>query len=275
MLMSRQISIALMVVLLASCVSSPGDINTQSQIQGSLSQATRISRPTIHITNGEWVPYTGKQLNGYGCDSRVVSEVFSQMGYSVEYGFFPWARAMNLAETSEWDGSLEWDDIPKFQEKFYINSNPISEQEWVFFYRKDHPFKWKSLDELEGKVIGITRSYVYSDVFKSRIEEGKLTIVEASSDEANFKKLLAGRIDVFPMERNVGLALLKNHFTAVERDQITHDSETLITFTPRLLLTKTNQQNSQIMEQFDINFDRFKKSPEYTEIMKDCLLAPE
>jgi polar amino acid transport system substrate-binding protein len=269
--LSRLIAIVSLSALLAACTAFPGNSINQSRITENAKNINQNNKPTIRLASGEWVPYAGEKLPGYGCDSHVISEVFSQMGYSVEYGFFPWARALNLAETGEWDGTLEWAITPEFKEEFYINKEPISEQEWIFFYRKDRPFVWNTLDDLQGKVIGTTVSYVYSNVFREGIREGKLNIVEVSSDEANFRKLLAGRIDLFPMERNVGLALLKSRFTKEERDQITLDTKKLVTFEPRLLLTKTNPQNKQIMEMFDQKYESLRTSSGYMEIMKDCL----
>lgn len=225
----------------------------------------------IRITNGEWVPFTGENIKGFGCDSRITTEVFNQMGYSVEYGFFPWVRAMHLAETGEWDGTLEWNDLPVFRDKFYISAKPISEQDWVFFYRKSKPLHWESLSDLEGLVIGTTRGYIYDDDFYQRIIEKKITAVEADSDEANLKKLLAGRIDVFPMGRYVGTVLLQDSFSEEERNQIAFHPKPLGKFEPRLLLSRVNAQNEKVMMEFDRKFEIFKNSFSYEQIIKDCL----
>ena len=202
------------------------------------------STSVIRLANGDWVPFAGENLPGYGCDSHVVTEAFSQAGYSVKFGFFTWARAIRLAEIGEWDGTLEWADTPEHRSSFYISSEPLSEQEWVFFYRADQPFQWQSLDDLKDKKVGITRGYTYSDLLNDYIKTKKIIIEEATNDEANFKKLIAGRIDIFPMEKTVGMAMLNQLFSQEERDAIRFHNKPLGIFQPHLLLAKTNPENS-------------------------------
>ena len=43
----------------------------------------------IRLANGEWPPYTSKDLPNYGLGSQIVSEAFAEVGIKVEYGFFP------------------------------------------------------------------------------------------------------------------------------------------------------------------------------------------
>lgn len=257
-------------VFLSACaVGNPGTGSAENPIETVAGTSTSESKH-IRLASGEWIPYTGENLPEYGCDSQIISEVFRQMGYTVEYGFFPWARAMHFAEIGEWDGTVDWGDTPAFREKFFINKDPISNQEMSFFFVKGNAPEWNTLDDLEGKKIGITSGYVYDDVFKHNIEKGNLTFVEASSDEANFKKLLAGRIDLFPIDRNVGLALLKSKFKVEEQDQLEFDSKVLVTFHPHLLLSKALPRNRELMAQFDDFFGRMRETQLYTDLVNKC-----
>ncbi|NLF51490.1 MAG: amino acid ABC transporter substrate-binding protein [Leptolinea sp.] len=226
--------------------------------------------PVVRLAAGEWVPYTGETLPGYGCDAQIVTEVFARMGFAVEIEFFPWARAMTLARNGEYDGTLEWDDTPDWREFFYINSEPISPQEWVFFHRKDDLFEWTTLKDLTGKRIGVTSGYIYSNAFSHLTNNESLRFEEASSDEANLKKLLAGRIDIFPMERNVGLSLLQKNFPPDEAAQLTYHSQSLAVFEPYLLLTRTNPENDLLIARFDETFINFRKESGYQQILDEC-----
>lgn len=227
--------------------------------------------PVVRLAVGEWVPFTGETLPEYGCDAQIVTEVFARMGFAVEYKFFPWARAMTIARNGEYDGTLEWDDTPDWQEFFYISSEPISPQEWVFFHRKDDPFEWTTVEDLAGKRIGITSGYIYSNAFSQLGETGSLGFEEASSDESNLKKLLAGRIDIFPMERNVGLSLLEKKFAPDEAAQLTYHVKPLAVFEPHLLLTRTNPENDLLITRFNVTFENFRKESVYQQILDECL----
>jgi polar amino acid transport system substrate-binding protein len=233
--------------------------------------AEKTSGAVIRLTTGDWVPYIGKDLPHYGCDTWVVSEAFGLVGISIEYGFFPWARGFRMAEAGSWDGTMEWANTAERQDAFYFSADFLSSQEWVFFYRSDRPFDWQSLDDLKGKVVGVTSGYTYSDAFAGLERKGWVTFEEANTDEANFKKLLAGRIDIFPMERRVGDWVMRRIFTREEQEQITAHPKAFNRFQPYLLLSKAVKGNDERMRQFDQGFAQLKASGRYDEIMGECL----
>jgi polar amino acid transport system substrate-binding protein len=250
---------------LAACTgSSPTPIPTFTPVPPTQSMAT------VRLANGEWPPYNGQALPHYGCDSQVVAEAFALEGITVEYGFFPWARSYWLSASGAWDGTVAWADTPEHRQQHYVSAEPTSIQKWVFFYRKDRPFSWETMDDLTGKTIGTTTGYVYSDVFKDLEQKGTATFEETSSDVANFKMLLAGRIDVFPMEYRVGYTILKSSFTAEEQAQITTSPKALTEFRPVMLLSRAVPLNAQRMELFNQGWQHLQASGRYTEIMQGC-----
>ncbi len=228
------------------------------------------ARPIIRLTSGEWRPYTGENLADYGCDSRIVAAVFSKLGYTVKFGFFPWARGYHLAQTGEWDGTFEWADTVELSEGFYVSREPVSHQQYVFFHRIDRPLEWETKDDLAGQVIGLTSGYVYSGQITDIRNDPDFIFQEASNDVANFEKLLAGRIDIFPMELNVGLTLLKEEFPPEQASQITYNPRPLSAFDPHLFLTKKKPENANLIKQFDKEFEFFIKSGELQRLTEAC-----
>jgi len=262
----------LFILFFAGCVSSSPASSTATVNEKIETPAKPVNKSIVRLTNGDWIPYTGSDLTGYGCDSRVVAEVFSRIGYTVEYGFFPWARGFRLAETGEWDGMIEWADTAEARNAFHVSQYPISKQEYVFFHRKDHAFQWQTLDDLAGKEIGITTGYLYSDNFLNVINDKKYHFQEASTDEANFEKLLAGRIEIFPMERNVGLALLKAKFPPDQTSQLTFAQKPLSTFEPHVFLSKIDPDHQNLIREYDMEFEKFLKTQAYQGIADQCNL---
>ncbi|MFV0934176.1 substrate-binding periplasmic protein [Pseudomonas jessenii] len=60
----------------------------------------------------------------------------------------------------------------------------------------------KTLDDLKGKHVGITRGYPYA----REITENKEMIIEAAaSDETNIRKLIAGHLDAFILDEKTGV----------------------------------------------------------------------
>jgi len=125
------------------------------------------------------------------------------------------------------------------------------------------------MDDLAGKTIGLTIGYAYSDVFVDLKNKGTAKFDEAPSDDLNFKKLLAGRIDIFPIERRVGYSILAN-FTPEEQAQIEENPKPISEFLPYLMLSKAVPQNEQRIKLFDQGFKQLKDNGRYDEIMKLC-----
>jgi polar amino acid transport system substrate-binding protein len=259
----------LAIILLSSCATPPPLPTPQYPSLSHHPQPTPVFN-VIRLANGTWPPYNGPNLPHAGCDSWAITEAFALQGITVAYDFFPWARSYSLSATGEWDGSLAWADTPEHRTLHYISAEPVSIQEWAFFYRTDHPLVWNKLDDLAGKTIGVTTGYVYSDTFKDLRKKGTVNFVESSSDEANLKMLLAGRIDVFPMERRVGHYIINSIFTPQEQGQLSDSPRPFAQFRSFLLLSKAVPQNEQRMALFNSGFKRLQESGQYAKIMQSC-----
>jgi polar amino acid transport system substrate-binding protein len=261
----------LLMILLILIIISWGlySFSVISYEQNKINQSVPQNR-IIRLANGNWPPYNGEDLPNYGFDTRVITESFALEGIGVEYIFLPWARGYNMSAGGKLDGAVSWADVPEFREKHFMSEEPTSVQEWVFFYRKDNPLNWKTMDDLAGKIIGITVGYAYNDVFNDIKKKNTVTFLESSNDKSNFRMLLAKRIDAFPMVREVGNSLLKSIFKPDEREQILSSSKPLIKYLPHLALSKAIPQNEQIMILFNRGFKKLKKSGRYAQIMRDC-----
>lgn len=234
------------------------------------SAATDSSAPVLHLANGEWPPYTGQHLPDYGCDSQVVTEAFSLEGITVRYEFLPWARGLLLSQNGVLDGAVEWAGTPEQQRSHYVSRDALSRQEWVFFHRKDKRLEWNRLEDLRDYSIGLTIGYAYSDVFADLQAQQPAMFQEATSDLLNFKKLMGGRIDLFPLEKAVGQHLMAKELTPAEQERIAMDHRSLAEFSPRLLLSRAVQTNQQRMQLFDQGLEKLKANGRYRQIMARC-----
>jgi polar amino acid transport system substrate-binding protein len=165
---------------------------------------------------------------------------------------------------------IEWADTVEARRSFFVSKEPISHQEFVFFHRVDHPMEWKTKADLAGKVIGLTSGYLYSDLFNDMRNDSRFQFQEASTDEANFEKLLAGRIDIFPMEQNVGLAILKAKFTPRQIDQLMYDNKPLSTFEPYVFLSKKDPDNENLMKRYNLAFQEFLYTNDFQKLAGAC-----
>ncbi|MBN2041377.1 MAG: transporter substrate-binding domain-containing protein [Spirochaetes bacterium] len=220
------------------------------------------AQETIHLTNGEWPPYFSKDLKDYGIGSRVITEAFALEGVKVEYGFFPWRRSLMLAEKGEWDGAVGWEINSERQKKFY-SSNKVWEAPWVFFHLKSKKLDWKTLDDLKDLHIGGTLEYMYTVEFQKAERSGKIKVDRAASDGLNFRKLLNGRIDIFPQLIDVGYYQLNKLFDRKTVILFTNHNRPLGKHTEYLLLTRKHKKNEKLIIVFNKGLQKLKDSGKY------------
>lgn len=162
----------------------------------------------IHISNGEWAPFMGKELPHHGFVSRIVAQAFAMEGVRVEYGFYPWARAYFLAQHGQVDASIGWYRTPE-RERDFLFSDAVFVESQVLFFLKEKPVAWKTLSDLRGLNIGAVLGYTYGAEFQDLEERKAVNVERTASDEQNLRKLLAGRIDAAVISLAVGERLLR------------------------------------------------------------------
>ena len=126
----------------------------------------------------------------------------------------------------------------------------------VFFHLKSKPLKWKTLADIKNKYIGLVLGYSYGKTFDDAVKNGELKVEYVAHDILNFKKLLAGRIDAYPSEIDVGYNFIHEHFTAEEAELFTHHPQPLTSSPYVLLLSKAVHSNKQRIERFNKGLKR-------------------
>lgn len=202
----------------------------------------------VRLTSGEWEPWSGPDLPEGGIATRIVRDAFAARGITVEIGWFPWARAWELARTDAWDGSFAW--VPDESRRALVRfSEPIYVGTTVFLHRRGEALAWETVDDLAAKRIGITHGYGYGPDFESALRSGKLQTDPAPSDEANLRKLLAGRIDLFPIDDIVGLALARR-ILGPDAAKLAFDPRPVHRSTNHLIVRRDHPRADEILAAF-------------------------
>ncbi|MDG9925222.1 MULTISPECIES: transporter substrate-binding domain-containing protein [unclassified Pseudomonas] len=204
----------------------------------------------VRLTNGEWSPYLGQNLPHHGVASRIVEEAFALEGVRVKWEFYPWARALRSAERGNSDGSAVWLRSPEREQAFFI-SEPVVESGYYLFHRKDRPLDWRRVSDLQGLSIGGAIDYDYGQEFQLAERDGTLKVKRLSNEEQGLRMLLAGRLDVFPMDKVVAFDMLHSQFSREERSQLSFHPLPLRSDSLHLLLSKKVPGNEQRMAQFN------------------------
>ena len=227
-----------------------------------------FSQDVIRITNGEWPPYLSEDLKYYGLASRIVEEAFKLEGIRVEWSFFPWKRSFDLAKFGEWHASAIWFHSPEREEDFYLGG-PVLMFSHVFFYLKEKQFSWNSVADLARYSIDATIEYDYGQEFMEAEKSGKIKVDWVVSDEMNFTKLFADRIDIFPCDVEVGFSMLHKNFSPEEVALIDFHPKAVRHEPGYLLFSKRLEENKFFLEVFNRGLEKLKASGRYYEFVRE------
>ncbi|MDH1261934.1 MULTISPECIES: substrate-binding periplasmic protein [unclassified Pseudomonas] len=222
----------------------------------------------LRLTNGEWSPYLGQHLPHQGVASRIIREAFALEGLDVEWEFHPWARSLQMAELGQRDGTAVWLRSEERQQLFFI-SDPVVESVYYLFHRKGQAFDWKHVADLQGLRIAATRGYDYGTAFQQAETSGHLDVNRITSDELGFRQLLAGRVDLFPLDKVVGFDLLHQQFSAAERAQLSFHPLPLRRDSLHLLLSRAVPGNAERMQRFNRGLAQLRDSGQIAKYLLD------
>lgn len=137
----------------------------------------------------------------HGAIIELTHAVARQAGIELEISIEPPLRAQRYFSEGKFDGIFPALEI-------YFPYHPYQRTRRLITHKRDFIFSnikqpvYRSLSELKGKRVGVTRGYAYPQ----KMMQGLGIIMDpADSDEANAKRLSLGRVDAFIVEERTGL----------------------------------------------------------------------
>lgn len=225
----------------------------------------------INISTGEWSPWSGKEVPNNGFVLHIVREVFENAGYKVNYQFVPWKRAIIILEKGKVDASAYWYKDEK-RDAFAYHSEPVTNEKQVFFYKKTTPVNdWNSLEDLKGFKIGLSRGITYPEELQNLIDSKVLTGEVVNDDLLNFRKLVHGRIDLFPGAEVAGNEILSKEFPPDTQETIGYSSKPLSVTTGHILFSKKSPKAEEYLKVFNEGLQKIRESGTYDNYFKALL----
>ncbi|MFG0582656.1 substrate-binding periplasmic protein [Pseudomonas sp. zjy_9] len=223
----------------------------------------------LRLVTEAWPPYVYEE-NGQptGLDYEITREVLRRLGREMQLQFMPWKRCLLAMQQGQADGILDVFYHPSREASMQFASEPLSDIEFVLFYSRSRPFRYRHIDDLRGLVIGISAGYWYNDdAFRTaqtfRREEGP-------SHEANIGKLARHRVDLVVNDRRTGMFLanrlglgrkISYNATPVGQDNL------------YLALARTAELRT-LAQAFSEELRRFKTEPAYAELQARYAESP-
>ena len=222
---------------------------------------------TITIATGEYAPWSSELIQHGGFVNHVVTEAFQKEGYSVHFDYLPWKRAYEMAKNGTYDATSFWADTEEYPHHFHI-STPVMYAKVVFFHlRSKKMIEWQTMNDLKRYNIGT----LLGETSTKMLTQSGLSVDNAATSEQCFNKLLAGRIDIFPLEILTGLELLKMKLSMEDARRITYHSKPFFETPASVLFSKKLKENELLVKVFDHGLDTMKKEGRYDALYRDLL----
>lgn len=163
--------------------------------------------------------YDGQKFNGASVE--IARRVLDDLRIPFEFRYVgPFARLMMAAEKGEIDMIATLKVTPERENFLLFPAVPAYSNPVAVFVQRSRAFDYRSRDDLAGRRGGITRGNKFGDGFDEFIQS-RLSVEEANTPEANFRKLASGRIDYLVTGYYTGMAHLikygeEGEFTALK-----------------------------------------------------------
>ena len=226
---------------------------------------TLFSLPkVIKLASGEYAPFTSEKIAGYGFAAEIVTTTLIEMGHEPEYKFYPWKRSKVMTEKGNFVSTFPW-ALTEERKKTFLFSDMFCDGSVKLFYYKDKmkDFKFNGLNDLKKYKIGGTASYSYVEELKA----AGIKIDEASTDEAGFRKLMAGRLDFFPCSELVGRQLIAKFFPEEAANFNVIDKK-VQALDMGMMISKKHPDGEAFLKMFNEGLKKIKANGTYDKILR-------
>ncbi len=157
----------------------------------------------------DWYPYSARRDGKpVGMVPEIVRAAFAAEGVKVELVSLPYSRCMKLAASSLLLGCFDTLRNPTLENKYLWARHPLLRARIDIYARADAPDTPAHLDDLHGKLIGVTNGYEYGAPFDS---DTTMQRDIADSDLFALRKLAAGRVDYALVYTRIVSTALRDH----------------------------------------------------------------
>ena len=170
--------------------------------------AATAGNDLLRLSTLDWSPYVSPSLPDEGLVSAIVKAAAQKSQLETRIDYFPWSRTVQVG--------LNDTDFAGYFPAFYLKerekdcyfSNTLGSSTVGFASLKDKRFDWETLHDLQFYYIGVVQDYANGEEFDALVKRHVLRTDSAPSDISNVRKLLAGRVDVIVIDKNVLRQLL-------------------------------------------------------------------
>ena len=129
-----------------------------------------------------------------GIYPALIQEAFRHMKVPVDVQAVPWSRALGAIDMGRAGVGGIYKNSERLQK--YDYSDLLYVESLVVYFNTSNPITFNQISDLSGKRVGVLRGWSYGDDFDTARKAELFVTEEVGSDEQNFLKLEAMRIDL-------------------------------------------------------------------------------
>jgi polar amino acid transport system substrate-binding protein len=165
----------------------------------------------LTLATGEWIPFTSASMEHFGEFTKRVTIVLNEMGVDPDYLFYPWRRCFDSVEKGRVWAAFPYSYVEERAKKVWF-SDMLSCSKTLFFYydggEAPRRYQFERLEDLKRYRIGGVTGYFYEESFR----KAGLRVDYVNKEINAIEKLKMGRIELMPVNEQVGWNLVKTHF---------------------------------------------------------------
>jgi polar amino acid transport system substrate-binding protein len=226
-----------------------------------LAPSANASTQVLRVVTEPWAPYV--YLDGAapaGVDYEMAAEVFKRLGIQVQWQFLPWKRCLMMIEQGQADAVLDIFHTPAREQWLTYANEALSQVEFVLYQANDRPVPASRLRTLQGLKVGVAPGFEYGPAFSASLAEKEA----APTLEANFGKLMLGRIDLVITDRRVGKFVLRQLGLEKQISQVPGALNSDLLY----LALRRDGDLPLLAERFSEALRQFKQEPAYAQLLK-------
>ncbi len=214
------------------------------------------------VHSGQWPPYSDTSLRGQGLAVEIVTTALKRAGYTTVVRVDSLERILEGGALGVYDVfATPW--YSDSRNRYLHFSQPYLQSRIRFIKRKATDFDYRSLQDLNGVVIGTVRDYAYGSDFSSA---PGVVRVPAGTLMENLQKLIQERIDLTLDDERV-LRYQIQRFMPNSMEQLEFLQKPLAVRGIHIGVSRKNAEHARIVAGFDRAIEQMHQDGSFAAIV--------
>ncbi|MBF0266609.1 MAG: ABC transporter substrate-binding protein [Gammaproteobacteria bacterium] len=206
----------------------------------------------------------GKKNKGIAIE--IVKAIQKEIQDNSKIKVYPWSRGVRIVSKKKNAALFSMLRTPEREDK-YQWIGPLTSMKMVFFKRTGSDIQIKNMEDAKKvNKVGVTRNVGNHQMMISKGFKN-LDVLQEGADEQNIKKLVKGRIDLWPSLKMAGLYQARKMGLTGQIEAV----EDVVAFSGDMYIAVNKDTDQQLIQKWQDAFDRLKKQGVIDKIIETYL----